>query len=74
MIITLDKLSSRYHQLPSVVLANATTFDLYVMDIGVRYEHIQQQKSQGTYVEPIPQLTQEEMKAMIAGIKKDVKN
>lgn len=66
MIVSLDRLSSRYHQLPSIVLSQASTFDLYVMDIGIRYTSIAEQKKNGTYVKPVPELSQEEMLEIIA--------
>jgi hypothetical protein len=65
MLITLDKMAVRYNQLPSDLLSNATTFDLYVMDIGVRYEIVSEQKRNGTYVKPLPELSQQEMMDLI---------
>jgi len=69
-LVTLDRLASRYHMLPSNILADATTFDLQVMDIGLRYEHVAEQKRRGTYKKPIPKLSVDEMKDMIARTKK----
>lgn len=66
MIVTLDRLSSRYHKLPSEVLNQASTFDLHVMDIGIRYTSIAEQKKNGTYIKPPPVLSQEEMLEIIA--------
>ena len=47
----------------------ASTFDLVVMDIGRRYEHIEDQKRKGTYRPKKPQLTQEQMEAMLKAVK-----
>lgn len=66
MLVTLDRLASRYHKLPTEVLKTASTFDLYVMDIGIRYTAIAEQKKNGTYVKPTPELSQEEMLEIIA--------
>lgn len=65
MIVTLDRLASRYKVLPSQAIESATTFDLYVMDVALRYEIVAQQKRDGTYVKPVPKLTEEEMLLMI---------
>lgn len=46
-------------------MERATTFDLYVMDIGTRYAVIREQKRNGTYVKPTPKLTQEQMLAIV---------
>lgn len=51
--------------LPSQALGDASTFDLQVMDIGIRYEYIAEQKRQGTYKKPVPKLSQDEMRQMI---------
>lgn len=65
MIVSIDRLSSRYGVLPSFALEHATTFDLRVMDLSIRYDNVQQQKRDGTYQEPIPQISEEEMIRMI---------
>lgn len=66
----IDRLSHRYGLLPSEVIARASTFDLYTMDIGIRYEKIAEQKRNGTYKKPVEQLSQEQMKAMISKTRK----
>lgn len=67
MIVTLDKLASRYSVLPGELLERASTFDLYCMDVGLRYEHLQEQKRKGlTSDKPVKQLNPEEMKKMLA--------
>lgn len=65
MLITLDRMAKRYHQLPSYLVDNATTFDLKVLDIGMRYERVEQQKANGTYKKPVPKLSKEQMMKMI---------
>lgn len=65
MIVTLDRLSSRYSKLPSQVINEASTFDLQVMDIGIRYETVAKQKRDGTYVKPLPKLSEQEMLAIL---------
>lgn len=51
-------------------MREATTFDLFAMDLGIRYELVARQKAEGTYKKPVPKLTQEQMKDMIARTKK----
>jgi hypothetical protein len=66
MLVSLDKLASRYSVLPGDLLERASTFDLYVMDIGIRYEALQEQKRKGLLPDkPVKQLSPEEMKAML---------
>lgn len=62
MILTADALAERYGLLPSEVLSRASTLDLYVMDAAITYRDYQQKKANKEYV---PELTQEEMMAML---------
>lgn len=45
MILTLDTMGERYGMLPSQILSNASTLDLYIMDTAISY-HKHQQKAQ----------------------------
>lgn len=58
-------MATRYHLLPSEVLNRANTFDLYCMDLGIRYTYVEDQKRKGTYVPPTKQLSPEQMKQML---------
>jgi len=69
MMVSLDALSSRYHQLPSQAMQHATTFDLYVFDVASRYQHYRKQVADGTYVKPVKELTVEQMKEMLRQVK-----
>ena len=70
----IDWVSRRYGQLPSHLIAEGNSFDLLVADIGQKWENYQQektlnkQKGRGT-APPAPQLTQEDMLAMIRRVK-----
>jgi len=68
-MVSLDALATRYHVLPSQAMKNATTFDLYVLDISSRYQHYRQQVAEGKYVKPVKQLSEQEMLAMLAKVK-----
>lgn len=65
MLITLDRMAQRYSVLPSDLLERSSTFDLYCMDIGIRYEHVQEQKRKGTYQKQTPKLSEDQMKKML---------
>ena len=47
--MTIDTIAERYGKLPSEVLAQGTTFDLFVMDAAASYKHYQQMKADGKY-------------------------
>jgi len=64
MILTLDNLAHRYKCLPSEALANATTFDLYVLDVSTKWENHRNAVANGEVKSKQP--TQEEMLSMIA--------
>jgi hypothetical protein len=52
-----------YGQLPSYVKANATTFDVMVMDVMLSWENQKLDESQGK--KPIPKLSQKQMMDML---------
>lgn len=69
-MLTLDNLAHRYGMLPSEALARADTLDLYVLDLGARWSNHQYELSQKNSGQPsTPNLTQEQMKAMINRVK-----
>ena len=47
MILTVHNLAKTYKMLPSEVLNQATTFDLYVLDTFSRYTKYQEAKAKG---------------------------
>jgi hypothetical protein len=51
MILTLDTLGERYGRLPSEVLAQGSTLDIYIMDAAITYRDYQQKKSEGKYTD-----------------------
>jgi hypothetical protein len=50
--VTLDTLGKRYGMLPSMVLANASTFDLECLDIAITYENLKIAEASGKTAEP----------------------
>jgi hypothetical protein len=69
MIVTLDTLANRYNCLPSEALARATTLDLQVLDISTRFMQRQRDIADGK-LPAAPELSQEEMMAMLAEVRK----
>lgn len=68
MIITVDSIATRYHLLPSQVMSDATTFDLFIMDAAVSWHNYQQELRENGGKAPVPKLTQEQMQQMLAKV------
>lgn len=45
MILIVDALGKRYGMLPSRVMSEASTFDLFIMDASITYENHVQEKA-----------------------------
>jgi hypothetical protein len=67
MILTLDTLGERYGRLPSEVLAQGSTLDIFIMDAALTYRDYQQKKSQNQYAD---QHTTSELKDIMAKARK----
>lgn len=63
MVLTIDTMAKRYGMLPTEVLSQASTFDLYIMDAAVAYHNYQTQKAMG---DGTPDLSEQEMLDIIA--------
>ena len=63
-IMQIDSIGKRYGMLPSQVIKNADTFDLYIMDAAMSFENYHNKK-QSTGKAPIPQYTQDELLEMM---------
>lgn len=61
-------MAKMYGQLPSYVKDNANTYDMMVTDALLSWEHEQYERAQGKL--PTPNLSQEQMRAMIDKVKK----
>ncbi len=70
MVVSLDRLCNRYHVLPSYAVKNADTFDMWIMDISLRYDRVQQQKKDGTY-NANDHYTESELMDILRQVKKD---
>lgn len=71
-MITVGALAKLYGQLPSSVQANATTYDIQVMDLMLSWERQQYNEANG--VKTTPKLSIEQMQAMVNDVKKRKNN
>lgn len=60
-------MAKAYGQLPSYVRDNATTYDVMVMDMMLSWE--EQARNETSGIKSVPELTQEEMQAMLKRVK-----
>ena len=51
-IMQIDGIAKRYGRLPSEVLKDATTFDLYILDAALTYEQYHQKKAMNKGQDP----------------------
>ncbi len=63
-IMQVDGIGKRYGLLPSQVIKEADTFDLYIMDAAMSFEHYHNKK-QADGKAPIPNYTQDELQEMM---------
>ena len=59
-IMQIDGIGKRYGLLPSQVIKDADTFDLYIMDAAMSFEHYHNKK-QSTGKAPLPDYTDEQL-------------
>lgn len=48
-ILSIDTLAQRYGIIPSRLLTEATTFDLFVCNSAIRYQQIKQAEAEGDF-------------------------
>lgn len=71
MLLSIHNLADAYKMLPSQILTQATTFDLFILDVHSRWlkyqEEVQEAKRQGREI-PLQRqgLNQEQMQQMVA--------
>jgi hypothetical protein len=64
-ILMIDSLGKRYGMLPSEVLGRSNTFDLYIMDAALSFEHFHHKKAMNNGNDPLPDYTTDELLAMV---------
>lgn len=69
MILAIDAMAERYGMLPHDILQKASTFDLYILNSSTEWRNRQQKLAEGGITHPVPHLSQEEMKNMLASVK-----
>ncbi len=57
----IDGLAKRYGKLPSEILREANTFDLYIIDAAMTYEQYHHKKAMNKGQEPIDNYTTEDL-------------
>lgn len=67
-MMAVGTLAKMYKQLPSTVRDNASTYDLMVANVMISWENQQIAEANGK-PKPAPNLSQEEMKAMIKRVR-----
>lgn len=60
-ILQLDGLGKRYGMLPSEVLERGNTFDLYIMDCALSFEHYHNKKAMNNGKDPLPEYKPNEL-------------
>jgi len=65
MILSVHNLAKTYKMLPSAVMSEATTFDLYVLDLATRYTNYQHEIAEGKIAKKEHRLSEKEMLDMI---------
>ncbi len=63
--LMLDALGERYGMLPSEVLANANTLDIWVFDVAISYREAQDAKAQGK----APKASQDQLKQLMENVR-----
>jgi hypothetical protein len=69
LVLTIDGLGKRYGMLPSAILAQSNTFDLYIMDAAMSFENYHHKKSMNDGTAPAPDYSEDEMLDIINKIK-----
>jgi hypothetical protein len=60
-IMQIDGLAKRYGKLPSEIMKDANTFDLYIIDAAMTYEQYHHKKAMNKGQEPIDNYTTEDL-------------
>ena len=69
MILALDSMGEKYGMLPSEVIQKASTFDLYIMNSSTEWKNRKQEMAMNGVNQPVPHLSQDQMKAMLESVK-----
>lgn len=64
-IMQIDGIAKRYGRLPSEVLKDATTFDLYVLDAALTYEQYHHKKAMNKGQDPAEYFNSDQLQEMV---------
>ena len=70
-IMQIDGMGKRYGMLPSQVIRDADTFDLYIMDAAMTFEHYHNQMNNNGGKAPVPDYSSDELLKIFNGEKLD---
>ena len=75
MILTIDAVARRYGCLPSELLERGSSLDIIIADISQAYINQKQEEADARasgkpYAKPVPNMSQDQMKAMIERARK----
>lgn len=70
MLLAIDGIAERYGMLPSVVVDNASTFDLYVLNAAQEWRNREQAIAQSGATKKVPHLTQAQLQEMMENHKR----
>ena len=60
-IMQIDSMGKRYGLLPSKIIQEADTFDLYIMDAAMSFEHYHNSKANNGGKAPVPDYSPDEL-------------
>jgi hypothetical protein len=66
-MLTVGMMAKHYHVLPSVIMEQATTYDLLVFNSVMAWEQEQQDRAAGK--KPVPKVSTEQMTAMLERVR-----
>lgn len=65
LLLSIDRMASRYGLLPSQVVERATTYDLVILDAAMHYEYIQEYRANHSGQSPPIEYSAQELESMI---------
>ncbi len=65
LVLTIDGLGKRYGMLPSQILAQSNTFDLYIMDAAMSFENYHHKKQMNNGNEPMPDYSTDDLQEIM---------
>lgn len=64
-------MGERYSQLPSTILEQATTMDIFIFDIATKYKNLAQRRAENPNYKPVPNYSQDQLQNMIDRVRSE---